>query len=94
MNPVAKIAITGVNLAASALVGKGLSYVWKGVTGNEILIYYPDMDPTKAAIYIVCSVLSGLVMSGIGSWALTKALAKTGVLASLASGAQARTVQA
>ena len=62
--------------------------------GNEILIYYPDMDPTKAAIYIVCSVLSGLVMSGIGSWALTKALAKTGVLASLASGAQARTVQA
>ena len=62
--------------------------------GNEILSYYPDMDPTKAAIYIVCSVLSGLVMSGIGSWALTKALAKTGVLASLASGAQARTVQA
>ena len=62
--------------------------------GNEILIYYPDMDPIKAAIYIVCSVLSGLVMSGIGSWALTKALAKTGVLASLASGAQARTVQA
>ena len=35
MNPVAKIAITGVNIAASALVGKGLSSVWKGVTGNE-----------------------------------------------------------
>ena len=47
MNPVAKIAITGVNLAASALVGKGLSYVWKGVTGNEP----PTIAPDRAQRY-------------------------------------------
>ncbi len=35
MNPVAKIAITGANMAAAALTSKGLGAAWKRVTGNE-----------------------------------------------------------
>jgi len=60
---------------------------------NEIIIYYPDMEIFKAVIYVVCAVVSGIVLAGVLSWGLTKALAKTGVLASLASGVQARTAR-
>ena len=49
------------------------------------------MEIFKAVIYVVCAVVSGIVLAGVLSWGLTKALAKTGVLASLASGVQART---
>ena len=62
MNPVAKIAITGVNLAASALVGKGLSYVWKGVTGA------PESEDTVRNVIIwavLTSVVGALVSIGI-----------------------------
>ena len=52
MNPVAKIAVTGVNIAASALVGKGLSYVWKGVTGNEPPTIAPESEDTVRNIII------------------------------------------
>lgn len=54
--------------------------------GNEIFIYYPDMEPTKALIYVGCSVLSGAVIAGYLGWLLVQNLAKTGVLSSLASG--------
>ena len=60
MNPVAKIAITGVNIAASALVGKGLSYVWKGVTGNEPPTIAPESEDT-----VRTSVVGTLVSIGI-----------------------------
>ena len=54
--------------------------------GNEIFIYYPDMEPAKALIYVGCSVLSGAVIAGYLGWLLVQNLAKTGVLSSLASG--------
>ena len=41
MNPVAKIAITGANIAAAALASKDLGAAWKHVTGNEP----PTTDP-------------------------------------------------
>ena len=68
MNPVAKIAITGVNLAASALVGKGLSYVWKGVTGNEPPTIAPESEDTVRNVIIwavLTSVVGTLVSIGI-----------------------------
>lgn len=68
MNPVAKIAITGVNLAASALVGKGLSYVWKGVTGNEPPTIAPESEDTVRNVIIwavLTSVVGALVSIGI-----------------------------
>lgn len=54
--------------------------------GNEIFIYYPDMEPVKAIIYVASSVISGAVIAGFLAWILVKNLAKTGVLSSLASG--------
>lgn len=54
--------------------------------GNEIFIYYPDMEPVKAIIYVACAVISGAVIAGFLAWILVQNLAKTGVLSSLASG--------
>ena len=66
MNPVAKIAITGVNIAASALVGKGLSYVWKGVTGNEPPTIAPEDTVRNVIIWaVLTSVVGALVSIGI-----------------------------
>ena len=61
-----------------------LSGLFMGV--NEIFIYYPDMEPVKAIIYVACAVISGAVIAGFLAWILVQNLAKTGVLSSLASG--------
>lgn len=41
-------------------------------------------------IYWSCSIISGIVLAGLLSWALTRALAKTGVLDRFASGRELR----
>lgn len=84
-------ALTGYRLwnLKTAIFAGGLSGVFMGV--SEIVIYYPENALNKSIIYVVCAVASGVVLAGVLSWALTKALAKTGVLSSLASGVQART---
>ena len=35
MNPVAKLALAGLNMGAAALVGKGLGAAWTKATGNQ-----------------------------------------------------------
>lgn len=58
---------------------------------SELIIYYAgEIVGGKAVIYVTCSVISGLVLAGLLSWVLTRALARTGVLSSLASGRAAR----
>ena len=52
MNPVAKIAITGANMAAAALTSKGLGAAWKRVTGNEP----PTMPESEDTCRIVIDV--------------------------------------
>ncbi|GAA4352345.1 ECF transporter S component [Angustibacter luteus] len=42
--------------------------------------------------YVVCLVISGAVLAGVGAWAITRGLARTGALAPLASGRSARRV--
>jgi len=46
-------------------------------------------SPEFLIIYLVCTMLSGMVLAGGLAWQLTKALAKTGVLSRFASGRQA-----
>ena len=58
----------------------------------DTFLYYPEFSAGFKALYVVATVISGVVIAGIGSWALTKALARTGALASLASGRDARRV--
>ena len=52
----------------------------------DVAIYYPDYSPTWRFAQIGLSALSGLVVAGLGSWALTLALARTGVLDRFPSG--------
>ena len=58
----------------------------------DTTVYYPDLVPGVQLAYIACAVVSGLLIAGLGSWALTRALARTGVLAPLASGRDGRRV--
>jgi energy-coupling factor transport system substrate-specific component len=57
---------------------------------NDLVIWYPGSDLPFASIYIVTSILSGIVIAGIGSWALARALAATGALNRFAAGREGR----
>jgi energy-coupling factor transport system permease protein len=55
----------------------------------DIVVYYPASDFSTAAMrvpYVAIVAASSLVVAGIGSWALAKALAQTGVLDRFPSG--------
>jgi energy-coupling factor transport system substrate-specific component len=71
-------------LPAALLGGLG-----SGVTVGllDVVVYYPDAMGAAAKLgYVGLAALSGLVIAGLGTWLLTRALASTGVLAGLASG--------
>lgn len=76
------------NIVTASLAGIAAG-LFMGI--SEIIIYYAaEMTGSKAVIYVSCAMISGLVLAGLLSWALTRALAKTGVLSTLASGRVAR----
>ncbi len=52
----------------------------------DLTLYYPDYSAGYRIAQIGLSALSGLVVAGLGSWALTQALARTGVLDRFPSG--------
>lgn len=59
----------------------------------DSLIYYPKALGTGGRFaYVGIAVVSGVIIAGLGSWALTRALARTGTLAPLASGRLAERV--
>ncbi|MFP5346969.1 MAG: ECF transporter S component [Actinomycetes bacterium] len=58
----------------------------------DSFVYYPTFEPAYKTAYVVLAVVSGIVIAGLGAWALTRALATTGALAPLASGRDARRV--
>lgn len=59
----------------------------------DSLIYYPEVLGVGGRLaYIGIAVVSGVIIAGLGSWALTKQLARTGTLASMASGRAAERV--
>lgn len=75
---------------AALLAGAGAG-VAVGVMDS--LIYYPEVLGTGGRIaYVAIAVVSGVVIAGAGSWALTRALARTGALAPLSSGRTAERV--
>lgn len=61
-------------------------------TPHDVLIYYPDADPTVWAVYGVASVLSGAIVAGGGGWLLLRALVRTGVLGSFVAGRDSREI--
>lgn len=58
----------------------------------DTMIYYPELSAAVKLGYIAIAIGSGVVIAGLGSWLLTRALARTGALAPLASGRTAERV--
>jgi energy-coupling factor transport system substrate-specific component len=73
--------------AAAAAVGAGLT-----VGSLDTFLYYTAFSVNYKITYIMLAVLSGVVIAGVGSWALTRALASTGALSDVASGRAAERV--
>ena len=72
-----------------------LAGIGTGVTVGllDTIVYYPDALSAAGKLgYVALAAGSGLVIAGLGSWALTRALARTGVLSGLASGRAAARV--
>ena len=59
---------------------------------NDWIFYYAGADTLFLTIYIVGATISGAVIAGLGSWALVKALARTGALRRFAAGREAERV--
>ena len=76
-------------LGAAMAAGAGSAVV---LSVLDLTLYYPDYPPGQRLAYAVLSVLSGAVIAGGGAWLLTRALARTGALAPLASGRAAERV--
>lgn len=59
---------------------------------HDVVVYYPDLDTTFWAVYAMATVVSGVVVAGIGSWLLLRALVATGVLRDFAVGREQREI--
>jgi energy-coupling factor transport system substrate-specific component len=70
-------------LGAALLAGGGAG-VAMGV--YETIVYYPGFDAPWKAAYIGSAITTGVVVAGGLGWLLVRSLARTGVLASFASG--------
>ena len=76
-------------LGAALAAGAGAGVV---VGVLDSILYYPTFSTGYKLVYVALTVISGVVIAGLGAWALTRALAVTGALAPLASGRDARRV--
>ncbi|MGY4709204.1 ECF transporter S component [Mycolicibacterium sp. CBM1] len=57
---------------------------------NDIVIWYPGSAASFVAIYTVAGVVSGALLAGLLSWAVVRALARTGALSRFESGRQSQ----
>jgi energy-coupling factor transport system substrate-specific component len=53
---------------------------------NDLTLWYIGYAVGFQIVYAVCAVISGAVIAGLGSWALARALARTGALERFAAG--------
>ncbi len=52
----------------------------------DLIVWYPGAKPEFAVVYAITTTVSGIVIAGLGSWLIVRALAKTGALSRFASG--------
>jgi energy-coupling factor transport system substrate-specific component len=71
------------NLGIAALSGAGAGLA---LAINDLIQWYPGVSTSFRAVYVVSAIVSGVVIAGVGSWYLVKALAKTGALSRFAAG--------
>jgi energy-coupling factor transport system permease protein len=70
-----------------AVLGGGLAGLIAGV--YEVFYYYSGVDSQWQLLYTASFAVSGALVAGLGGWALTRALARTGALGSLPPGQEA-----
>jgi energy-coupling factor transport system substrate-specific component len=73
-------------LGAALLGGLGAGV---GESILDLTVWYPGAKPLFAVLYASSTIVSGIVIAGLGSWLLVKALAKTGALSRFAAGREA-----
>ncbi|WP_431247308.1 ECF transporter S component [Leifsonia xyli] len=56
----------------------------------DLLYWYPGSKPEFIVVYTITTTLSGLLVAGLGSWLLVRALARTGALSRFAAGREAQ----
>jgi energy-coupling factor transport system substrate-specific component len=79
--------VWGLPVAVLAAIGASI-----GEWLHDMTIYFPETTFDAQLAYGVFVVASAVVIAGIGSWLLTRALADTGVLAPFASGRSQRAI--
>jgi energy-coupling factor transport system substrate-specific component len=75
------------------VVAAGLAGALAGLAASvyDIIVWYPAADYSTTGMripYVVITVISSVVIAGLGGYALTRALAQTGVLDRFPSGRQ------
>ncbi|MGN7800961.1 ECF transporter S component [Leifsonia sp. 22587] len=55
----------------------------------DLLYWYPGSKPEFAIVYAITTIVSGVVVAGLGSWLVVRALARTGALSRFAAGREA-----
>ena len=73
----------------TAVVG-GIAAAVLEVVWYEWWAYTPDYSPRGRLVYLLCGVLSGAVVAGLGGWALVRYLARAGALDAFPAGQEAR----
>jgi len=61
-------------------------------TVHDVVLYYPETATAFWTVYGSATVVSGVIVAGIGSWLLLRALIATGVLRDFAVGREQREV--
>lgn len=73
-----------------AMLGGALAGLAAAV--HDVIVYYPDTGVDYWAVYGGAAMLSGVVIAGIGSWLLLRALIGAGVLSDFAAGREQREI--
>ena len=73
-----------------ALLAGGLAGIAAAV--HDVVLYYRETGVDFWAVYAAATVVSGILVAGLGAWFLLRALVATGVLAPFEAGRQQREV--
>jgi len=61
---------------------------------NDLIVWYAGVDGLFATVYIVSSIVSGVVLAGLLPWLAVRGLAASGALDRFASGREGRVIDA
>jgi energy-coupling factor transport system permease protein len=67
-----------------AMLGAALAAV--GAAIHDLVIYFPGVGPEFVTAFAAATVISGILIAGIGGWMLMRALVAAGVLGDFAAG--------